>query len=67
MSCEQITLRFYYFRNKLNVFKIVSCQVTTVKQQNSNFLFKLTNFTEHNLIAAYEHLGKQNNKIVAIC
>ena len=26
----------------------------------SNFLFKLTNFTEHNLIAAYEHLGKQN-------
>ena len=44
-----------------------SCQVTTVKQQNSNFLFKLTNFTKHNLIAAYEHLGKQNNKIVAIC
>lgn len=52
----------------MKCFQIVSCQVTTVKQQiYSNFLFKLTNFTEHNLIAAYEHLGTQNNKIVAIC
>ena len=46
----------------------MSSQVTTVKLQiYFNFLFKLTNFVEHNLIAAYEHLGKQNSKILAIC
>ena len=39
--------------------KLKVAKLQTVKLEiYFNFLSKLTNFTEHNLIAALEHLGK---------